>query len=63
MQDKLAFKLKQELSIKILTLSHYYPRSGIAVNKDVPKEEADKVKIALLKFDPLGKHKEELIIG
>jgi len=37
MQDKLAFKLKQELSIKILTLSHYYPRSGIAVNKDVPK--------------------------
>jgi phosphonate transport system substrate-binding protein len=60
-QDKLAFKLKQEGSIKILALSDYYPRSGIAVNKNVPKEIVVKVKTALLQFDPLKKHKERLI--
>jgi len=35
--------------------------SGIVVNKDVPEEIADKVKTALLQFDPAGKHKDGLI--
>ena len=60
-QDTLAFNLENEGSIKILALSDYYPRSGIAVNKDVPEQTAEKVKKALLRFEPLGKHKEEII--
>jgi ABC-type phosphate/phosphonate transport system substrate-binding protein len=35
--------------------------SGIAVNKDVSEKIADKVKTALLQFDPAGKHKAGLI--
>ncbi len=60
-QDALAFRLEKDESIRIITLSDYYPRSGIAVNKDVPEEIADKVKTALLQFDPAGKHKDGLI--
>jgi phosphonate transport system substrate-binding protein len=60
-QDTLAFRLEKDESIRIIALSDYYPRSGIAVNKDVPEEIADKVKTALLQFDPAGKHKDGLI--
>jgi phosphonate transport system substrate-binding protein len=60
-QDALAFRLEKDESIRIIALSDYYPRSGIAVNKDVPEEIADKVKKALLQFDPAGKHKDGLI--
>ncbi|MDI6688072.1 MAG: phosphate/phosphite/phosphonate ABC transporter substrate-binding protein, partial [Desulfobacterales bacterium] len=60
-QDTLAFRLEKDGAIEIIALSDYYPRSGIAVNKDVPEEIADKVKTALLQFDPLGKHKDMLI--
>lgn len=60
-QDTLAFNLEEEGNIKILALSDYYPRSGIAVNKDVPEQTAEKVKKALLQFEPLGKHKEVVI--
>lgn len=60
-QDTLAFKLEQEGSIKILALSDYYPRSGVAVNKDVPAEIREKVKTALLRFEPLGKDRKGLI--
>lgn len=60
-QDSLAFGLEKGESIRIIALSDYYPRSGIAVNKDVPEEIADKVKRALLLFDPAGKHKDGLI--
>lgn len=59
-QDTLAFKLEKEDAIRIIALSDYYPRSGIAVNKDVSEEIAGKVKRALLQFDPTGKHKDGL---
>ncbi|MDO9566115.1 MAG: PhnD/SsuA/transferrin family substrate-binding protein [Candidatus Desulfaltia sp.] len=58
--DKLAFRLEKDGHIRIIAVSDYYPRSGIAVNKDVSEEIADKVKTALLKFDPAGKHKDML---
>jgi len=60
-QDSLAFRLEKDGAIRIIALSDYYPRSGIAVNKDVPEEIADKVKTALIQFDPTGKHKDGLI--
>lgn len=60
-QGSLAFRLEKDGSIRIIALSDYYPRSGIAVNKDVPEEIADKVKTALLQFDPAEKHKDGLI--
>ena len=60
-QDSLAFRLEKDKIIRIIALSDYYPRSGIAVPKDVPEEIADKVKTALLQFDPAGKHKDGLI--
>ena len=60
-QDTLAFRLEKEGSIRIIALSDYYLRSGIAVNEDVSEEMAGKVKTALLQFDPTGKHKDELI--
>ncbi len=60
-QDSLAFRLEKDKIIRIIALSDYYPRSGIAVNKDVPEEIADKIKTALLQFDPAGKHKDGLI--
>ena len=59
-QDTLAFRLEKEGAIRIIALSDYYPRSGIAVNKDVSEEIAGKVKRALLQFDPTGKHKDGL---
>ena len=60
-QDTLAFRLEKEGTIRIIALSGYYPRSGIAVNKDVSEEIAGKVKRALLQFEPTGKHKDGLI--
>ena len=60
-QDSLAFRLEKDKIIRIIALSDYYPSGGIAVNKDVPEEIADKVKTALLQFDPAGKHKDGLI--
>jgi len=59
-QDELAFRLEKDGDIEIIALSDYYPRSGIAVNKDVSEEIADKVKTTLLQFDPAGKHKDML---
>lgn len=59
-QDTLAFRLEKDGYIRIIAVSDYYPRSGIAVNKDVSEEIADKVKTALLQFDPAGKHKDML---
>jgi len=36
-------------------LTQYYPSSGIAANKDVPPEVLDRVRQALLDFDPQGR--------
>ncbi len=59
-QDTLAFQLEQDGYVTIIALSDYFPRSGIAVNPDVPEAITEKVKAALLALDPPGSHKQVL---
>jgi len=60
MQDQLAKKLASENLIKIIHTSKYYPSSGIAASKHLSTETLKKIKLALLEFDPKGKHKQDL---
>ena len=54
-------KAEHDYGVRMLARGLGQNGSGIAVNKDVPEEIADKVKTALLQFDPAGKHKDGLI--
>jgi len=54
-------KAEHDYGVRMLVKGVGQNESGIAVNKDVPEEIADKVKTALLQFDPAGKHKDGLI--
>ena len=56
MQDTMAEDLARRQLVRILYRSDYFPSSGIAVNGDVPKDVAAKVKQALLVFEPNGRH-------
>lgn len=60
MQDTMAEDLARRGLVRILYRSEAYPSSGIAVNGDVPVEIQQKVKQALLDFDPIGKHAARL---
>jgi len=60
MQDQLADKLVRQGQLKILFRSSFYPSSGIVSNNKVPVEVTEKVKQALVDFDPQGKHSENL---
>lgn len=60
MQDTMANHLARQGLLKILHTSRYYPSSGIAVNKDVPQQVREKVKRALLDFQPTGRDAEGL---
>ncbi len=55
MQDTLGEELAAAGLLRIIYTSQYYPSSGIAANKDVPPEVIDKVRQALLDFDPQGR--------
>lgn len=57
MQDTMARFMAGEGLVRILHASRYYPSSGIAANKDIPPAVLEKVKRALLDFDPLGRDK------
>jgi len=57
MQDQLAQKLAKEGLVKIIYRSSWYPSSGVVAGSLVAKEVIDKVKRALLDFDPQGKDK------
>ena len=59
-QDTLGRELEAEGLIRIFFTSKYYPSSGIAVSKDVSKDAIEKIKQALLDFDPKGKHAQGL---
>ncbi len=59
-QDILGERLVEEGLIRIIHTSEYYSSSGIATNKDVSPDVIDKVKRALLDFDPAGKDAEGL---
>ena len=60
MQDTMAKLMASQGMVRILYVSPYYPSSGIAANSNVKPEILKKVKQALLKFDPQGKHKQDL---
>lgn len=60
MQDTMARDLAAKGLLAILTESPYFPSSGIAANADVPAEVRDKVKAAMLAFEPEGRHKAGL---
>ena len=60
LQDTMALALSKKGQVKILHKSRYYPSSGIAANVNVDKDILNKMLNALLKFDPLNKHKSNL---
>ncbi len=60
MQDTMARLMAGEGALRILHMSRYYPSSGMAANKGIPPAVLEKVKRALLDFDPLGRDKEGL---
>jgi len=55
MQDTLGQELAAAGLLRIIYTSQYYPSSGIAANKDVPPEVLNRVRQALLDFDPQGR--------
>lgn len=55
MQDTLGEELAEAGLLRIIYTSQYYPSSGIAANKEVPPEVLDRVRQALLDFDPQGR--------
>lgn len=54
-QGTMGRELVKKGFVRILHTSKYYPSSGIAANRDVPKEVLAKVKQALIAFDPKGR--------
>lgn len=60
LQDQMADELAAEGQVKIIKRSRYYPSSGIVANSSVAVDVINKVKQALLKFDPLGKDRKAL---
>jgi len=60
MQDTLARILVDQGMVRIIQFSAFYPSSGIVVNDSVPEKVIQKVKQALLDFDPEGKHRHYL---
>jgi len=55
MQDTLGEELAAAGLLRIIYTSQYYPSSGIVANKEVPPEVLDRVRQALLDFDPQGR--------
>lgn len=60
MQDTMARDLAQQGLLRILKESPNFPSSGIAAHAGVPAEVREKVRTALLAFEPEGRHKEVL---
>ncbi len=60
MQDTLAKILAKQGMVRIIQFSAYYPSSGIVANDSIPQNVIQKVKQALLDFDPEGKHRHYL---
>lgn len=56
MQDILGRQMAAEGLVRIIHTSEFYPSSGIAANRDVPPEVIEKVRRALLDFEPTGMH-------
>ena len=59
-QDTMGINLAMQGCCRIIHSSKYYPSSGIASNKDVKPEIIERVKKALLDFQPKGRDAEGL---
>lgn len=59
-QDALANRLATEGKIKIIGFSEPYPSSLIAYNADLDSQTVLNIKVALLAFEPMGRHKDLL---
>ncbi|MEJ1358297.1 MAG: phosphate/phosphite/phosphonate ABC transporter substrate-binding protein [Candidatus Sedimenticola sp. (ex Thyasira tokunagai)] len=60
LQDTLADSLAAKGLVRILARSDYYPSSGISAYGDVDPAILERVRQALLDFDPAGKHSQSL---
>ncbi len=60
MQEQLAQELVSRDLLKIIYRSDTYPSSGIVANQSVPEAVAERVKQALLRFEPQGKDAQGL---
>lgn len=60
MQDTMAKALAGQGKLRILHTSDYFPSSGIAANKNLPSEQRELIKQALVDFEPNGRHKKGL---
>lgn len=60
MQDTMAKKMEKNGLLKIIHKSDFYPSSGIVASGKVPEEIRNRVKLAMLKFDPKKKHSKSL---
>jgi len=56
LQDVLARRLAATGSVRILAVSKPYPSSLICYSRNVPREQTELVRQALLSFDPMGTH-------
>ncbi|MBI4844571.1 MAG: phosphate/phosphite/phosphonate ABC transporter substrate-binding protein [Nitrospirae bacterium] len=59
-QGTLALSLQSGGKVKIIGISGAYPSSIVAYNSSVDKETVEKVRSALLEFEPAGKHRRIL---
>lgn len=60
MQDTLAERLAREGRLRIVQYSGYYPSSGIIAGPLLPAEARDKIRQALIDFDPIGRDRPGL---
>ncbi len=56
MQETMGMELANEGLVRIIYTSKEYPSSGIAVTRNVPALVVEKVKEAMLNFEPTGRH-------
>lgn len=60
MQDTMADDMVARGLLKVLHVSEYFPSSGIAANKSLPRQIIDDMQRALLAFQPKGRDKAGL---
>ncbi len=60
MQDTMAQSLEEKGLVRVLHVSDYFPSSGIAATQGIQDDSCEKIKNALLDFDPNGKDKKGL---
>lgn len=60
MQDTMAQSLARQGRVRILQASELFPSSGIAANKKLAPDVLEKIRRALIEFEPTGRNQEGL---